>query len=91
MASAALSTSVVLLLWPSRWRWPALALGTAWSGTMGVARVYLGAHYPSDVLAGWLGSVSWVVGAYALYFHPPRPAESGIRPRPEPQPDLLGL
>ncbi|MCC3154376.1 phosphatase PAP2 family protein [Hymenobacter sp. BT770] len=83
MAAAALAATGVLLLWPSRWRWPALGLGTGWAGTVGVARVYLGAHYPSDVLAGWLGSVGWVVGLYLLYFHPrrkvARPARFALR------------
>ncbi|MDO7852469.1 phosphatase PAP2 family protein [Hymenobacter convexus] len=74
IASAALATSVVLLLWPSRWRWLAVGLGAGWTGTMGAARVYLGAHYPSDALAGWLGSVGWVMGVYVLAFHPPRVA-----------------
>ncbi|MEL5996106.1 phosphatase PAP2 family protein [Hymenobacter segetis] len=74
MAAAALAATGILLLWPSRWRWPMVGLGTGWAGAMGVARVYLGAHYPSDVLAGWLGSVGWVVGLYLLGFHPPREA-----------------
>ncbi len=26
------------------------------------SRAWLGVHYPSDVLAGWLGAVGWVVG-----------------------------
>lgn len=47
-------------------------------GALGLTRVYLGAHYPSDVLAGWLVGAVIAVGALqlarALRAHMPRPA-----------------
>ncbi|WP_157547592.1 phosphatase PAP2 family protein [Hymenobacter sp. DG25A] len=70
MFAAALATALCVLLWPTRWRWQVLIIGAFWAGVIGLARVYLGAHYPSDVVAGWLGSIGWVIGLYLLFFRP---------------------
>jgi undecaprenyl-diphosphatase len=39
------------------WRWRAAAVAMA--GLIGYSRVYLGYHYPSDVVAGWALAVVW--------------------------------
>lgn len=45
----------------------AVAAGVIFVVLVGISRVYLGVHYPSDILAGWLASLAWVSGlAYAL-------------------------
>jgi undecaprenyl-diphosphatase len=36
-----------------------LTLAVTVTGLVGISRVYLGVHYPSDVLAGWCAGLSW--------------------------------
>lgn len=66
MASLALASALGIVCWPTRGRWLAwgvgllFALGVAWS------RLYLAAHYPSDVLAGWLATIAWVCTLYLV-------------------------
>lgn len=62
MGSMAVVVALVTLAWGTRWRWFALAAGVAFVGLVGLSRLYLGVHYPSDVLTGWLASLAWVGG-----------------------------
>ncbi|WP_407351362.1 phosphatase PAP2 family protein [Luteimonas sp. R10] len=68
MGSMSLALVLVLLAWPTRWRWPVLGAMAVFVPMVGLSRVYLGVHYPSDILAGWAAASIWVVGAYLLLF-----------------------
>ncbi|KAB8320114.1 phosphatase PAP2 family protein [Tolypothrix campylonemoides VB511288] len=62
MSSMTLVAVLVILTWGSRWRWLVLIVGAIFVLVIGWTRLYLGVHYPSDILAGWMVSVGWAVG-----------------------------
>jgi membrane-associated phospholipid phosphatase len=76
MSSMALACAVALLCWRMRWRyrWTVSIGALAFAMLVGASRVYLGVHYPSDVLAGWLVSLDLVGVVYLLFFRVGRAA-----------------
>ncbi len=66
MGSMSLALVLVLLCWPTRWRWPVLAAMAVFVPMVGLSRVYLGVHYPSDIIAGWMAASIWVVASWLL-------------------------
>lgn len=68
MATAALATTLTLLARPSRRRWPAIAIAGGFALLVGVSRVQLGAHHPSDVIAGWAMGVAWPALSWTALF-----------------------
>ncbi|MBD9477818.1 phosphatase PAP2 family protein [Pseudoxanthomonas sp. PXM02] len=68
MGSATLAMVVVLLCWHTRWRWLAVALAGSFALLVGVSRIYLGVHYPSDILGGFAAGLAWVSGVYLVLY-----------------------
>jgi len=74
MGSATLAWVLFLLAWRTRWRWPVAMVVAGFAGMVAFSRVYLGVHYPSDILAGWAAASVWAVSVYVLVY------SNGIRP-----------
>lgn len=68
MGSMTLAMVVILLAWPTRWRWWVAAPAAVFALLVGYSRIYLGVHYPSDILGGWMAAIAWVSGVYLILF-----------------------
>ena len=62
MSSMALGTVLTILAWRTPARWPVLVGSALLVLLVGGSRLYLGVHFPSDVVAAWLASLAWVLG-----------------------------
>lgn len=62
MGTMALFMAILVLVWPTKFRVPVLIFGALFVLWVGFSRIYIGVHFPSDVLCGWLASFSWVIG-----------------------------
>lgn len=90
MLSMAFVATLAVLAWPTRWRWWAIAAGGAFTLLVGFSRVYLGVHFPSDVVAGWSASLAWVLGLSVVAYGrlaKPRPRATPAAAGPDPPAD----
>ena len=80
MLSSAFVAMVLALVWSATgrsatgksaiWRRVAAGIGVIFVLMVGLSRLYLGVHFPSDILAGWLASFGWIALIYALHGQP---------------------
>lgn len=59
--SSALALTVILLAWHTKYRVLTITLGVLYVFVIGLTRLYLGVHYPTDILAGWCLGFGWVL------------------------------
>lgn len=61
MISAGFAAALIVLFWNTKYRWTTVTLAIIGVILVGLSRLYLGVHYPSDILAGWCVSAAWVI------------------------------
>jgi membrane-associated phospholipid phosphatase len=62
MTSMTLIALLVVLTWGSVWCPLTVFLGSVYVLAIGWTRLYLGVHFPSDIIAGWMVAIAWVIG-----------------------------
>ncbi|BAZ37070.1 phosphoesterase [Calothrix sp. NIES-4101] len=67
MASMTFITLLVILTWRTNWRLVTVIFGILFVLIIAWTRLYLGVHYPSDILAGWLFALAWCVSVYLIF------------------------
>lgn len=61
MVSAGFAVVLIVLCWNTKYRRLTIVLAAVGTLLVALSRLYLGVHYPSDILAGWCVSLAWVL------------------------------
>lgn len=89
MTSITLVAILVFLTWASSWRWLVLIFGSLYVIAIAWCRLYLGVHFPSDILAGWMVALGWTIGVSLIIKPYGTQAKSVDGKRPEDETTLL--
>jgi undecaprenyl-diphosphatase len=67
----------LLVIFHKRWK-PIIWLTLGWAGSISFAQIYVGVHYPIDILAGATlgGLIGFCIASVFLYFQPNKPIEN---------------
>ncbi len=59
-----------ILTWNTKWRWLVIGLGGLFVMAIAWTRLYLGVHFPSDILGGWFLAITWsILSSLLLNIH----------------------
>jgi undecaprenyl-diphosphatase len=61
MSSMSFAFVLIILTWNSSWRWLMIIFGSLFAIAIAWTRLYLGVHYPSDILGGWMIAIAWSI------------------------------
>lgn len=67
MGSMTLIVALLLITRGTVWNTICLVFGSLYVLLIAWTRLYLGVHYPSDILGGWLLAIVWTVSIYLLF------------------------
>ncbi|WP_013323247.1 phosphatase PAP2 family protein [Gloeothece verrucosa] len=62
LSSMMLFVTLIILTWGTRWFAAVLFIGSFFVLGIGWTRLYLGVHYPTDILGGWMLAIAWSIG-----------------------------
>ncbi|BAY09578.1 phosphatase PAP2 family protein [Calothrix sp. NIES-2098] len=88
MASMTLIALLVVLTWGSVWSWLTVILGSVYIIAIGWTRLYLGVHFPSDIIAGWMVAIAWAISV-SLIIRPLSQSANITTQKPASETELL--
>ncbi|MGV0106461.1 Phosphatase PAP2 family protein [Nostoc sp. DSM 114160] len=89
MTSVTLVAILLFLTWATSWRWLVLIFGSLYIIAIAWCRLYLGVHFPSDILAGWMVALGWTIGVSLIIKPYTTTAKSVDGERPKDETTLL--